>query len=235
MESSTPARFKSRKSILPGLDAVSLERLVNEALDEHLKRKEEEYEVGRYYPSVLPQCLRRQYWHYVERAPPTAEALRAFKVGVFIHALIAEALIRHGVEVEVEPELKLDLGFGQLRGRADLLIVHTEGGDYAIEVKSCARLPSKPYPEHVQQLNSYLGMLKLPKGFLLYVKKTALQLRVFNVSFSEQLFSELIERARKLHQYLSSQELPPPERLGSFECEHCEYMLKCAKAEQLKG
>jgi len=228
----TQRKLKSAEQTSSELDALSLEQLVNGALDGYLRRKEEEYEVGYYYPSVLPQCLRRQYWHYMERSPPTAEALRAFSVGTFIHELIAKALIEHGVEVKVEEVLKLDLGFGQLRGKADLLILRTEGGDYAVEVKSCAKLPSDPYPEHVQQLNSYLGMLKLSKGFLLYVKKTALQLRVFTVTFNEQLFNELIERSKKLHEYVSSRRLPPPEMLGSLECERCEYMLKCAKTEQ---
>ena len=170
---------------------------------------------------VATPCLRRSYYARTRTSPPSPiEFLKA--VGSEVHLKLAEVLRAEGCEVEVSVGLQLD-GF-RLRGRVDALC-REKDGEVVVEFKATGELPEQPYESHLLQVQAYLLMLKLERGYLVYLSRTTGRVRVFKVSRNGRALKQLIERAKQLHKALVSSEPPPPER-GPW-CRDCPYSQFC--------
>ena len=93
--------------------------------------------------------------------------------GAVVHELltpvIAEAL---GGEREVRTVYEYD-GI-EIYGTADVL-----APDVVVELKTCNRLPERPYKSHLEQLNAYMHFFDRPKGLVIYISRMQLGIRTF--------------------------------------------------------
>ena len=170
---------------------------------------------------VATPCLRRSYYARTRTSPPSPiEFLKA--VGSEVHLKLAEVLRAEGCEVEVSVGLQLD-GF-RLRGRVDALC-REKDGEVVVEFKATGELPEQPYESHLLQVQAYLLMLKLERGYIVYLSRTNGRVRVFKVSRNGRALKQLIERAKQLHKALVNSEPPPPER-GPW-CRDCPFTVLC--------
>jgi len=170
---------------------------------------------------VASPCLRRSYFSRTRVAPPSPiEFLKT--VGSEVHLKLAEVLRAEGCEVEVS--VGLQLGGFKLCGRVDALC-REKDGEVVIEFKTVSELPEQPYESHLLQVQAYLLMLKLERGYLVYLSRTTGRVRVFRVLRNGRALKQLVERAKQLHEALVRSSPPPPER-GPW-CRDCPFTVLC--------
>jgi len=75
-------------------------------------------------------------------------------------------------------------------------------------------------------VQAYLLMLRLERGYVVYLSRTTGRVRVFKVERNGRALRILAERARQLYESLKQLQPPPPER-GPW-CRDCPYRLTCS-------
>ena len=113
----------------------------------------------------------------------------------------------------------------------------------------------RTHPGYVRQLNTYLGLSKLPRGCLLFEEKGLGGQKAYWLLFDEELFEDTLAVARRAAPYLRAKQGAPvpddrtPEHKGDEVCKTCERRSLClelsrgevsfdeakATAEELRG
>lgn len=224
--------------------------LIAEKLDRYLLEGREKdrgerlkMKAGRYSPSLLGACYRRQEWERLgepQSDPADAETLRIFEAGDLFHGLIQKLFPEAQVEVEV---VIGDLVYGH----ADLVLE-----DEVVDIKSCGAWQFKKFgkmtveefaeekPDYMMQVGCYALGLGKAGGRIALVNKETVEILEF--AFPLKMFKEKVERELEvLRGIRRSGELPRPQpRLyrqkdGSYkECEYCSWKTKCEIMEGKK-
>lgn len=230
------------------VEALLREYLLEEDAENDIKHPRR---VGVYWPSQVWDCLRKVFYEYTLREPPTEETIRFGALGNIIHEYVAHILKSFserygGYRVESEVEVKIEhprLKGVFISGRVDDLILVEWSGDrrghskVLIEVKTVSKLSDGGLPrfEHVAQLNTYLSLYPEAEGILLYISRSNLDTRVFRIRFDRELYERTLGRVEEVHRYVSGGHLPPPEaklRGGErWRCMHCQYAEVCRSAQ----
>jgi len=209
-------------------------KIISEAISNSLRREAEKPTVGVYRPSLLSACLLRQWLIYKRGLVISEDKAGVFKIGELFHGFLANVLKKGQIEVlAVEAPIQILLPIQPnplwINGKADALI---KVGDekYVLEVKSIRRLPRQALKHHVEQLHFYLAALNCQNGFIIYLEKSALRHKVFPVKFEHEIFSELLDRAQRLHRALIADDKPKPDA-EPWECRFCEFKNECKGME----
>ncbi|MCD6340770.1 MAG: PD-(D/E)XK nuclease family protein [Desulfurococcales archaeon] len=173
--------------------------------------------------SEAANCLRRAYYDRVSPAPKLDIVNVVALIGNGVHYQLQQYLGSRGWRAEVE--CKYETKKVTLVGHADLISPEGE----IVELKTCNQVPSRPWPNHVLQLNAYLTMLKASKGYIIYVARGG-KVRVFEVKPKRGLFDRLVRRAYHLHYCLIEKREPRPEK-GPL-CDYCPYRWRCCGGEK---
>jgi len=213
----------------------------NKLTDSHLEKENKPKEIGRYYPSQIGTCLRKQWYSFKfpEETPPAL--VKIFAIGNIIHDFVVEVLgsdKNPDIElIESESPFKEQVDDFLISGRIDnLILVKPSGKHVLVEVKSAKSLDYINEPPHynVMQLQLYMHFTKIHDGILLFVDKTNLRRKTFTIPYNEKMAEEIINRFRKLHKNLKEDILPDPEarevQKTLWMCRFCEYKEKCYKA-----
>jgi len=171
------------------------------------------------YVTEASQCLRKSFYDRKSMRPILDVRNVILTFGNGVHYQLQKLLEGEGWSSEVEASW--DLGRFKLVGHADL---YHPRENVVLEVKTVGKVPSKPYNQHVTQLNAYLSMLKAGKGYIIYIGRDG-QVKVYNVKPDKKLWSQTIKRAFKL--YYSLQEGKPPQPEFSPLCFHCPFKWSC--------
>ena len=140
-------------------------------------------------------------------------------LGLSIHMVVEEVLRELGYVTE--RQLIVEAGGVRIAGTPDAL-----SNDHVVEIKTVGRTPDQPYPQHLMQLNAYLALTGVERGYLVYINKRDGGIRVFSHSYNEKLWRRLVDRAKTLRDAIASRTPPPPER-GPV-CGFCEWQLQCS-------
>jgi CRISPR-associated exonuclease Cas4 len=229
---------------------IDLNNEINEYLTKRQEENKHELVIGKYSPSLLPMCLRRQYFEYIYPQEVSIEKQKIFEMGNVIHSKIAEILSKSkNIKVHIE-ERSLTLMNPAydfiISGRLDNFIIMKEGGkNIIIEVKSAKALQTydpetrtfnpmtEPKHDHVSQLNLYLYALPNSEGTLLYVNKNTLETKQFNVKPDKEMLNESFQRAQTLDTHLKTKTFPVAEAKmnpdTNWQCKYCEFVQSCDK------
>ncbi|MFH1623508.1 MAG: PD-(D/E)XK nuclease family protein, partial [Candidatus Aenigmatarchaeota archaeon] len=164
-------------------------------IDRHLMREQRPKAVGRYYPSEIGKCIRNVWYTYNHPLEIKPELRRIFEMGNILHDFVIEVLrdTRNGDVQLLEAEMPFKLEFGEaekgfvVSGRIDdLLLLKAGERKVLVEVKSSKslRYVRGPMEHHKTQLQFYMYATGVHDGVLLYVDKSTLQTRSFEVDFS---------------------------------------------------
>ena len=228
-----------------------MEELINNWVDEILVEEskiESDRHVripGTFYASELPYCLRRNFLSMKSPKEPSSSLLRIFKMGSLMHDWLSKVINKASSKpsrpdmVLVKEEFPLLLFDRQtnttISGRIDSFIID-QGMKYPYEFKSCAGFGQLPKPHHVLQIMPYIQGTKAKAGYLIYMKKNDLELRVCRVDFSQSIMDEIWKRAETLQSALDANELPEPEALltkeRKWECDYCPFRNECELSQQ---
>ena len=168
-------------------------------------------------------CLRKAYYQRIRAVAPTPiEFLKI--VGNDVHLKLQDILREEGYQIEVGVSIKI--GEFKLVGRIDAL---KEDGEnpHLIEFKTVQEIPQEPIESHVLQVQAYLLMTGLEKGYLVYLSRKDGKVKVFKVTKDKKALKKLVERAYILYKALKEKTPPPPER-GPW-CNTCPFVLTCSK------
>ena len=212
-------------------------------IDRHLMREQRPKAVGRYYPSEIGKCIRNVWYTYNHPHEIKPELRRIFEMGNILHDFVIEVLrdTRNGDVQLLEAEMPFKLEFGGflISGRIDdLLLLKCGEKKILVEVKSSKslRYVRGPMEHHKTQLQFYMYATGVHDGVLLYVDKSTLQTRSFEVAFSLEQAKRILNKFRALHKHLTAATLPAPEAKKQADtkwmCGYCEYADKCAKDEK---
>ena len=139
-------------------------------------------------------------------------------LGLSTHLVLENVLREMGYEVEKEVSKKI--GDITLTGTVDAI-----NSEHVLELKTINRIPDNPLQHHVLQLNTYLGLTDLKKGYIVYICKRDGSIKVFEIEFNENLFNIVVERANELYASLVKN-IEPPRDIG-FNCSYCEWRERC--------
>ena len=165
-------------------------------------------------------CLRRAFFDRRNPLKKVDAQNVILTIGNSVHLQLQEILREKGFQVEVEAAYPLR-GF-TLVGHADL---YDPLRNIIIELKTVTKIPKKPYQEHILQVNAYTFMLKAERAFIVYISKSNGAIRVFEIGRNPRLWRYTIKRAFTLHNALSDNKPPEPER--SHFCSYCPYKWRC--------
>ena len=195
---------------------------------DYLRRRASEddfhtYQVGEYYPHMLGYCPLKAWFEYKLGPHITDRGVQFVNLGYVLHDLVLSAYREMGYQVEVPFEYRVNRDI-VVRGRADAV-----GLGHVIEVKTVSQLrrASLPYPNHVAQLNFYLGVFRYNRGLLHYIDRRDLSRFYHEVEFSRDLFDSSIQRVIFIHEHLVDDVPPPPEPVAQWECRDCPYRRYC--------
>lgn len=213
-------------------------------IEKHLKRERKQKEIGRYYPSEIGNCIRKIWYSYKYPMDVDPDRLKLFELGDLLHRFILEVLkSERNVDsikfLDSETPLKMQQKDFLISGRLDDIVIAKDAGKkIIIEVKSVKDIRStlKPNIIHVMQVQFYMHATGIYNGIILYVDKTNLKTKAFEVEYDEKHSLDILERFQILHELLVKDILPIDEAKKSNEtnwmCNMCEYKVKCDKNEK---
>jgi len=212
-------------------------------IDKHLFREHKPKKMGRYYPSEVGNCMRKVWYSYKYPHQIEADLLKIFELGNIMHDFIVEVLKSEKTpEVELmkaELPFKIKIGNFLVSGRVDdLMLVKESGRLILLEVKSHRRVSiiKKPASRHIIQLQFYMHATGVNNGLILYIDKSTLQTKLFEVKHSKKKSKQIVKRFKLLHNNLTNNKLPLAEAKKNKDmkwmCGYCEYKDKCDKSEK---
>lgn len=215
----------------------------NKIIDQHLEREHRPKKIGNYYPSEIGKCIRKTWYSYLYPQQVDPDVMKIFESGNMVHDFIVEVLRNWKIkDIELlknEMPIKLEAKGFTISGRVDdLILLKAENKLLLVEVKSTRdiRFVKKPDPSYKMQLQFYMHATGVHNGIILYVDKSNLQTKIFEVDFNENDSEEILKRFQELHNYLTEKELPLAEAKQFPEmkwmCKFCEYADKCKKDEK---
>jgi CRISPR/Cas system-associated exonuclease Cas4 (RecB family) len=219
----------------------------DQLIDKHLFRESKAKSVGRYYPSEIGKCMRNVWYSYNHPLEVKPELRRVFEMGNILHDFVIDVLrdSRNGDVKLLQAEMPFKVSFDEgaeefvVSGRIDdLLLIEADKKQVLIEVKSSKtlRYMRGPMAHHKTQLQFYMYATGVHDGLLLYIDKSTLQTKSFEVPFSDEHAKRIIEKFRALHKHLKEGTLPAPESKKDAEskwmCGYCEYADRCSKEEK---
>ena len=218
-----------------------MEDFLNRLLQEHLERKVKEREQNILFPSELGFCLRRNYYLYKKPKKLTFETLKLFKAGDLVHNWLITVLLssfeRNKIKYfDYEGKVKHTEEEFEIIGKYDDIIgIEMNGELKLLEFKTVRDLRKikSVVDHHFLQVNFYMKKLGLDRAYIVYVDRRNLDIKVFEVKFSEERFQELITRAKILFSHLKENKLPVAEAKSKaiWFCWYCPYFEECEKDE----
>jgi len=136
-----------------------------------------------------------------------------------------------GNEYPVVQEVEHQLGNFTITGSTDPYI-ENEDGDLSLltEVKSTLSPPDDPKLTHVWQLNTYLSILGLSHGFIIYISPSNYEnYTIHRVEQDEELWNVIRFYHAVTHYYIDNAQFPPKLPLWPGECSGCPYKGLCTQ------
>ena len=238
-------------------DKDELERAITNYLERENEKRDQSYwdvKEDVYHVTDATKCLRRAYYKRTIDKDPDGDSLRNFKLGHLYESLIEDVFKDRFENIGNSERIKAtveDEDYGQFKlvGETDIVqydrvslnnsvMVTAETGDIINiwEIKSTKNLyyqKSEPSDYHPEQLNLYLGLLRLGKGHIVYIDKRDLSVAVHELEFDKELFKESVERIKELRRHIKKDEEPDADP-KNWECGICSYQDECDYYTEIK-
>ncbi len=172
------------------------------------------------------------------------DRLKIFEIGNILHEFIIQVFkSEKNIDIikflESELPFKLNQKDFTISGRLDDIVLAKEDDKkIIIEVKTVRDVRStiRPNKHHVMQLQFYMHATGIHDGIILYVDKTNLKTKAFEIPYDEKHSMDILKRFKALHELLKNDVLPIDEAKQSKEtiwmCNMCEYRAKCDRNEK---
>lgn len=194
--------------------------------------------------SIGNPCERAIWYglHHSDKKIVSAKQRMTFQIGHALETLVINWLIGAGFRLIADLPMNYLLAteckeLPIFRGTMDALLWKKDGTQELIEIKtakdSSFQIFKKKgvrlwYPQYYDQMQSYMGMAGLSKGWLIALNKDTSELHVECVHFDAEHYKRLVEKARMI-----SEAVIEPARISNsasyFKCKICSYSGECFK------
>lgn len=225
--------------------------LENKLLKEQDERKTKERS-GKWNPSSLGQCYRRQYWNRLnipQSNPPDVRTLSIFKVGNLFEEFVF-SLMPLEIERQVKTETTDCLGYAdgvfeneviELKTQHSRKFWHVNKEKNETQQQGIEFSITQHNPEHIMQAGFYAVTLGKEFIRLIYISKDDLCIDEYQIKMTDEIKKKIEDEFKTLNYYWDKKELPPAvprlypdKKLGGFkECQYC-FALDFCKQTELK-
>ncbi len=177
-----------------------------------------------FYPSSFGnRCKRSLYLHRTGAKSEEKTSIKnklLFMAGDANHEALQDLLKNHkGIKIEESVKIpSLDIS-----GRVDGVFTSE---DWVLEIKSVGdatfRSLVKAKQDHIYQTHCYMWGFDIPRGQILYVNRNDGTLRKFDVKFSNEVWSEIVELVAEVDGHVEREEPPPYEPID-YICSGCKF------------
>ena len=172
----------------------------------------------------LTTCLTKSYFIKKHGFPIDVELNLWALVGTAFHTTILPELaeITDGV---VEPVKRFNYDNVTITAIPDLVT-----DNYVIELKTCNKIPDKPYPNHIEQTNAYMHIFDKYIGKIIYISRSQFRFKVYTILQDHELFNKTMQKAVILNNAIKRDKPPKPcldEDQLKFYCKRCAFRYNC--------
>lgn len=204
----------------------------------------------RHSPSKLLQCHRKRVYDRLNAPEETDDPDGIFWIGSRVEEDIVLPFLRQAVvgpneyvtnSLWVDFTVTTDAGELRIKGETDPVIVDPDGEPVLpteVKTKSSVEDVDSPNTHHRAQVHAYLKGLSekqeqnITRALIIYVGRTDLDVRVFEVEFNPVFWSStVVDWAREQTMYRLRDELPPAEPEQYWECSFCPYQERCGEGD----
>jgi CRISPR/Cas system-associated exonuclease Cas4 (RecB family) len=215
-----------------------LNALIDDRRNDGVKKTRE---IGHFWASEFGKCHRQFYYMYTQEREFQPERKRIFMVGNLVHEHIQHLLkARENKDFrlvfnEKGVTIRDDQSPVYITGRVDTLIVPFQNDPYILEFKSVGEAAFRKKVQiqlsHKYQTMLYMHAENLKRGFVVYVNKNDMQVKVFELPYDEEVFNRIMGDARYLYRCLLDKVLPPNKPKFGWECNLCIFSDICKQHE----
>jgi len=228
------------------LEGKSIKMMLEQALINERAERSKRERSGKWSPSSLGQCMRRQYWNRLgepESNPPDSRALSIFKVGNLFEDFIFSILPK---EIERQVKVQSEFIFGYADGvtEDEVIEIKTQHSRKFWHVNKEKKTNeewtiAEHNPEHILQAGTYAVLLGKSYIRMIYVSKDDMCIDEYRVKVTPELRDKITTEVANLETYWVKKQLPPAvprlypdKKYGGFkECTYCSWHDKCFKME----
>ena len=204
----------------------------------------------RHSPSHLLQCHRKRVYNRLNAPEETGDPNGIFWVGSRVEEDIVLPFLRQAVvgpgeyvtnSLWVDFTVRTDTGDLRIKGETDPVIVDADSVPILpteIKTKNSVEDVDSPNTHHLAQTHAYLKGLSqkhernVTRALIIYVGRTDLDIRVFDISFDPFFWAQTVVRwAKTQTTYRLNGELPPAEPEQYWECSFCPYKERCGEGD----
>lgn len=194
---------------------------------------------GYYHPSEITACARKMYWEKTLGKAPNSKgkfspkAKLSLLVGTAVHEILQNALLKNP-DVTFRDEALVHDEDERILGHCDGIFTLADGTERLLEIKTAMShyyqlFTRKPDRKHIIQMQMYMMVLGIEKGYLLYFNvdnKAMFQHTVL----ANKLFQErILAKTRHITESLEKG-LPPTDFIhceGGDWDKNCSHYMRC--------
>lgn len=217
---------------------MNIQEIINLELQKEQLSKQGRERSGKYSPSLLGGCYRKQYWNRINEPqsnPPDERSLRKFKAGNLFEKFAVDLAIKQNPSLllQVKVEDNDFLGFADIvNGEEviDIKSIHSKGFWYMEKSKD---IREDKYNNWMQVL-FYAWKLNKKYGKLCFISKDDLTIAEYRQELDDYWLNELDLEITKLQYYSSMKTIPPayPRLYNGKECDFCQFKNTCELKEK---
>jgi len=218
--------------------SIPIQQFINEAVNE----KREKKEITSWHISKLGSCLRGIYYERLGVKPDKEfddRTLRVFSVGKMFESWLIDKIKD---KVKIEEQVRVEDKKLGVSGYADF-VAEVDGVKKVYEVKSkhsrsfwYMKKRGKPQRQHEYQLWTYLYLLGIDRGSLIYLSKDDLAILEYPVLLAdEKLKGEVMTEIKLLNEAWKKKDpsLLPLYEDKDWRSKYCRYHSYCKKEQKL--
>jgi len=172
----------------------------------------------------LTTCLTKSFFIKKHGLPIDVELNLWALVGCAFHQAVLPELAEI-IDGDVEPIKQFNYDNVTITAIPDVVT-----DKYVIELKTCNRIPDKPYPNHVEQTNTYMHIFNKYIGKIIYISRSQFKFTIYTILRDNQLFNQTLEKAIILDRALKRDKAPKPcmpDDQLKFYCKRCYFRPNC--------
>lgn len=210
-------------------DSIPLQNWINEEVS-----KREEKEIKSWHISKIGQCPRGAYLERIGADPDTEfsdRQLRVFAVGRFFEEWFIN-LLDNRKELKIKSQVRVESERLDVTGYVDLLVDSPKKKVYEIKTKHSAGFRYIPNRQHQYQLWTYLYLLGIEEGALIYLSKDDLRMAEFPVFLQDkELQQEVFDWLTLVKWAWEEKKYPPLAEEGTWQARFCRWHSQCKQYE----
>jgi hypothetical protein len=216
---------------------MNIQKRIDLKLQEEQDARKDRIRSGKWSPSSLGGCHRKQFYNRKDEPksnPPDERALRVFKVGSMFHEFVQDLLKDENTQLEVRVETDDVLGFADMVTPDEVIELKSQHSRAFWWMGKSSEPITVQKRDHCIQAAFYALQLERKWIRLVYISKDDLCVNEYRLELNDKLITTVEQELEELNAWWIKNELPPAKPVlyvgkdgKSSECSYCSWKDKC--------